>query len=83
MDSIEIQMGRNVHDRLLDLELDKADFAEIPPDQAHAERPTPEFASLPRSRMNWSRSRSFPAAQRLRIRAFARRLHARLIVARL
>ncbi len=33
VDSIEIQMGRNVHDRLLDLELDKADFAEIPPDQ--------------------------------------------------
>ena len=34
VDSIEIQMGRNVHDRLLDLELGKADFAEIPPDQA-------------------------------------------------
>jgi ABC-type transport system substrate-binding protein len=34
VDSIEIQMGRNMHDRLLDLELDKADFAEIPPDQA-------------------------------------------------
>jgi peptide/nickel transport system substrate-binding protein len=33
VDSIEIQMGRNAHDRLLDLELDKTDFAEIPPDQ--------------------------------------------------
>lgn len=34
VDSIDFQMGRNVHDRLLDLELDKADLAEIPPDQA-------------------------------------------------
>ncbi len=34
IDSIEIQMGRNVRDRLLDLEIGKADFAEIPPDQA-------------------------------------------------
>jgi peptide/nickel transport system substrate-binding protein len=34
VDSIEIQMGRNVHDRLLDIELDRADFAEIPPEQA-------------------------------------------------
>src|SRR5579859_2528870 len=34
VDSIEIQMGRNVRDRLLDLEIGKADFAEIPPDQA-------------------------------------------------
>jgi len=34
VDSIQIEMDRNVHDRLVDLELDKADFAEIPPDQA-------------------------------------------------
>jgi peptide/nickel transport system substrate-binding protein len=34
VDAIEIQMGRTVHDRLLDLELDKADFSEIPADQA-------------------------------------------------
>jgi ABC-type transport system substrate-binding protein len=33
IDSIEVQMGRNVHDRLLDLEIGKADLAEIPPDQ--------------------------------------------------
>ena len=33
IDSIEIQMARNAHDRLLDLELGKADFAGIPPDQ--------------------------------------------------
>lgn len=34
VDSIDIQMGRNVRDRLLDLEIGKVDFAEIPPDQA-------------------------------------------------
>ena len=34
IDSIEVQMNRNVRDRLLDLEIGKADFAEIPPDQA-------------------------------------------------
>lgn len=32
VDSVEIQMGRPAHDRLLDLEVDKADFAEIPPE---------------------------------------------------
>jgi ABC-type transport system substrate-binding protein len=34
VDSIDIQMGRAAKDRLLDLELGKADFAEIPPEQA-------------------------------------------------
>jgi ABC-type transport system substrate-binding protein len=38
VDSVEIQMGRAAHDRLVDLELGKADFAEIPPDQARAAR---------------------------------------------
>ena len=32
LDGVEIQMGRNAHDRLVDLEVDKADFAEIPPE---------------------------------------------------
>jgi ABC-type transport system substrate-binding protein len=36
VDSIEIQMGRSARDRLLDLELDHADFAEIPPEEARA-----------------------------------------------
>jgi len=31
VDSVEIQMGKTAHDRLVDLEVDKADFAEIPP----------------------------------------------------
>ena len=34
VDSIDIQMGRAVKDRLLDIELGKADFVEIPPEQA-------------------------------------------------
>ena len=34
VDSIEIQMGRSTHDRLLDLELNKADFAQIPAELA-------------------------------------------------
>ena len=34
VDSIDIQMGRSVKDRLLDLELGKTDFIEIPPEQA-------------------------------------------------
>jgi Bacterial extracellular solute-binding proteins, family 5 Middle len=34
VDSVEIQMGRAVKDRLLDIELDKADFVEIPPEEA-------------------------------------------------
>jgi MarR-like DNA-binding transcriptional regulator SgrR of sgrS sRNA len=34
VDSIEIQMGRSARDSLLDLELNKTDFAEIQPEQA-------------------------------------------------
>jgi ABC-type transport system substrate-binding protein len=34
VDAIEIQMGRSAKDRLIDVELNKADFAEIPVDQA-------------------------------------------------
>jgi hypothetical protein len=34
VDSIDIEMGRAAKDRLLDLEVGKADFAEIPPEEA-------------------------------------------------
>jgi extracellular solute-binding protein (family 5) len=34
VDSVEIQMGRPAHDRVLDLELNKTDFAQIPAEQA-------------------------------------------------
>jgi hypothetical protein len=49
VDEIEIQMGRAARDRLVDLELNKIDFAEIPPDQARraAERSIRVSASQP------------------------------------
>jgi ABC-type transport system substrate-binding protein len=34
VDSVDIQMGRTSRERLLDLEVDKADVAEIPPEEA-------------------------------------------------
>jgi hypothetical protein len=34
LDSIDIEMGRSAKDRLLDLEVGKTDFAEIPPEEA-------------------------------------------------
>jgi ABC-type transport system substrate-binding protein len=34
VDSVEIQLGRPAHDRVVDLELNKTDFAPIPPEQA-------------------------------------------------
>jgi peptide/nickel transport system substrate-binding protein len=34
VDAIEIQMGRSARDRLVDIELNKIDLAEIPPEQA-------------------------------------------------
>jgi peptide/nickel transport system substrate-binding protein len=49
MDSIDIQMGRAEKDRLLDLEVGKADFAEIPPEEARraTERGVRVSASAP------------------------------------
>ena len=34
VDSVEMQMGRSAHDRVLDLELNKTDFAQVPAEQA-------------------------------------------------
>jgi hypothetical protein len=49
VDSIEIQMGRSAHDRMLDLELNKADFAQIPAELARqaADRGVRVSASRP------------------------------------
>jgi peptide/nickel transport system substrate-binding protein len=49
VDAIEIQMGRTAHDRLVDIELNKIDFAEIPPEQTRraAERSIRVSASQP------------------------------------
>lgn len=49
VDSIEIQMGRSAHDRVLDLELSKTDFAQIPAEFARqaADRGVRVSASQP------------------------------------
>lgn len=49
VDSIEIQMGRSAHDRVLDLELNKTDFAQIPAELARqaADRGVRVSASQP------------------------------------
>jgi ABC-type transport system substrate-binding protein len=35
LDGIEVEMGKNFHEQLVDLELGKADLIEVPPEQAH------------------------------------------------
>lgn len=49
VDSVEIDMGRSVHDRLVDLELGRTDFSEIPAEDARqaASRGVRISASLP------------------------------------
>lgn len=49
VDSIDIEMGRAAKDRLLDLEVGKTDFAEIPPEEARhaAERGVRVSTSMP------------------------------------
>ncbi|MGA8100587.1 MAG: ABC transporter substrate-binding protein [Candidatus Acidiferrales bacterium] len=49
VDSIELKMGRPVRDRLIDLETGKADFVDVPPDEARraADRGARIRASLP------------------------------------
>lgn len=49
VDSVEIDMGRSVHDRLVDLELGRTDFSEIPAEDARqaATRGVRISASLP------------------------------------
>jgi peptide/nickel transport system substrate-binding protein len=49
VDSVEIDMGRSVHDRLVDLELGRSDFSEIPAEDARqaATRGVRISASLP------------------------------------
>ncbi len=49
VDSIELNMGRSVHDRLIDLETGKVDFVDVPPDEARRaiDRGARISASLP------------------------------------
>lgn len=35
LDGVEIEMGRNIHDQLLALELGRTDLVEVPPEQSH------------------------------------------------
>jgi hypothetical protein len=75
VDSIDIQMGRPAKDRLLDLASGKADFAEIPPEEARraAERGV---------RVNTSQPEDLVALVFVGGRAIAEDAHAREAVAR-
>ena len=59
VDSIEIEMGRPARDRLLDLEVGKADFAEIPPEEARRAAERGVRVST-RSQMSWWRWSLWP-----------------------
>lgn len=70
VDSVEIQMGRATHDRLVDLELKKIDFAELPPEQARraAERGVRVSASQPDELLFLVFAAGGPAANDARLR---------------
>lgn len=83
VDSIEIQMGRSARDRLLDLELNKADFAEIQPEQArHAsERGVRTSTSQPDELLALVFVTGRPATENVRLReAMARAIDRAAIV---
>lgn len=69
-DAIEIQMGRTPRDREVDLELNKIDFAEIPPEQARraAERGIRVSASKPDELLALFFVPGRPAAEDARVR---------------
>jgi len=70
VDSIEIRMGRSARDRLLDLELNNTDFAEIPAEQArHAsERGVRVSLSQPDGLLALVFPTGHPAAENARLR---------------
>lgn len=77
VDSVEIQMGRAARDRVLDLELDKADLVEIPPEEARgaAERGIRVSTSQPDELVAVAFVAGRPAADDARVReALARSL---------
>ncbi len=77
VDSVEIQMGRAARDRVLDLELDKADLVEIPPEEARgaAERGIRVSTSQPDELVAVAFIAGRPAADDARVReALARSL---------
>jgi len=77
VDSVEIQMGRAARDRVLDLELDKGDLVEIPPEEARraTERGIRVSTSQPDELVAVAFVAGRPAAEDARIReALARSL---------
>jgi hypothetical protein len=69
VDSIEIQMGRAAKDRLLDLEVNKTDLAEIPPQEARrAGRGVRVSASKPDQLMALAFIGGRPVAESARVR---------------
>jgi ABC-type transport system substrate-binding protein len=83
LDSVEIQMGRAPRDRILDLALGKADFAEIPPEQARhaAESGVRTSASQPDELLALVFLSGRPAAEDARLReALARSVDRAAIV---
>jgi hypothetical protein len=77
VDSVEIEMGRAARDRVLDLELDKADLVEIPPEEARraAERGIRVSTSQPDELVAVAFIAGRPAADDARLReALARSL---------
>jgi hypothetical protein len=77
VDSVQIEMGRAARDRVLDLELDKADLVEIPPEEARraAERGIRVSTSQPDELVAVAFVAGRPAADDARLReALARSL---------
>lgn len=83
VDSVEIQMGRTARDRLLDLDLNQTDFAEIPAEEARAasNRGVRVSASAPDELVALIFAAGRPAAQDARVReALARSIDRAAIV---
>lgn len=83
LDSIDIQMGRSAKDRLLDLEVGKTDFAEIPPEEARraSERGVRVSTSKPQELVALVFVAGHPAAENPRAReALARSIDRAAIV---
>jgi ABC-type transport system substrate-binding protein len=83
VDSVDIEMGRSAKDRLLDLELGKIDFAEIPPEEARraSERGVRVSTSQPQELVALVFVAGHPAAENPRAReALARSIDRAAIV---
>jgi peptide/nickel transport system substrate-binding protein len=68
LDSVSLEMGRSSRDLLLDLELDKADLVELPPQEARRSAASPAivWSSAPLELMALVFPRGNPASQEIR-----------------